>query len=193
MTKIKEMGRKFFVRPLVAILLALNIHPNVITVSSLILAVIAFFFYKNGTFWAGAIFLFWCGIFDTFDGEIARHKNMISKLGSFLDSTVDRINEFIIYFGLYFYYFGKTSYVHYWILVAIFGSMMVSYTRARAEGLGISPQVGIFERFTRIVLLIAGSVFGPRVMPYIIIILGIGTIQTTIQRIIFVRQRSEKD
>ncbi len=193
MREIKELGRKFFVRPLVAILLALKIHPNVITVSSLILAVIAFFFYRNGIFWAGAIFLFWCGIFDTFDGEIARRRKMISKLGSFLDSTVDRINEFIIYFGLYFYYFEKGSYVHYWILVAIFGSMMVSYTRARAEGLGISPQVGIFERFTRIVLLIAVSVFGPRVMSYVIIILGIGTIQTMIQRMIFVRQRSKKD
>ena len=83
--------------------------------------------------------------------------------------------------------------MHYWILVAIFGSMMVSYTRARAEGLGISPQVGIFERFTRIVLLIAGSVFGPRVMSYVIVILGIGTIQTMIHRMIFVRQRSKKD
>jgi CDP-diacylglycerol--glycerol-3-phosphate 3-phosphatidyltransferase len=193
MAKIKEMGRRFFVRPLVAMLLALNIHPNVITVSSLLLAIIAFFFYKNGIFWAGAIFLFWCGIFVTFDGEIARRRNMITKLGSFLDSTVDRINEFIIYFGLYLYYIDKSSYIHYWILVAIFGSMMVSYTRARAEGLGISPQVGIFERFTRIFLLIAGSVFGPRVMSYVIIILGIGTIQTMIQRMIFVRQRSKKD
>lgn len=193
MTKIKEIGRRFFVRPLVALLLALNIHPNVITVSSLVLAIIAFFFYKNGVFWAGAIFLFWCGIFDTFDGEIARRRNMITTLGSFLDSTVDRINEFIIYFGLYLYYVDRSSYVHYWILVAIFGSMMVSYTRARAEGLGISPQVGIFERFTRIFLLIAGSVFGPTVMSYVIIILGIGTIQTTIQRMIFVRQRSTRD
>jgi len=192
-TKIKEILRKIFVHPFVAMLLALNVHPNVITVSSLVFASIAFFFYKNGIFWAGAIFLFWCGIFDTFDGEIARRKNMISKLGSFLDSTVDRINEFIIYLGLYVYYFDRASYVQFWILVAIFGSMMVSYTRARAEGLGISPQVGIFERFTRIVLLIIGSVFGPKVMPFIIIILGIGTIQTTIQRIIFVKQRSKRD
>jgi CDP-diacylglycerol--glycerol-3-phosphate 3-phosphatidyltransferase len=177
----------------VALLLSLNIHPNVITVSSLILACIAFFFYKNGTFWAGGIFLFWCGIFDTFDGEIARRRNMISKLGSFLDSTVDRINEFIVYFGLYFYYFDKAVYVQFWILLAIFGSMMVSYTRARGEGLGISPQVGIFERFTRILLLIIGSVLGPRFMPYVIIILGIGTIQTTVQRIVFVKRRSDKD
>jgi CDP-diacylglycerol--glycerol-3-phosphate 3-phosphatidyltransferase len=193
MAELKELGRKYFVRPIVALLLSLKIHPNVITVSSLVLACIAFFFYRQGTFWAGAIFLFWCGIFDTFDGEIARRRNMISKLGSFLDSTVDRINEFIVYFGLYFYYFDRAAYVQFWILLAIFGSMMVSYTRARGEGLGISPQVGIFERFTRILLLIIGSVLGTRYMPYVIIILGVGTIETTIQRIIFVKRRSSKD
>jgi len=193
MSEIKEIGRRLFVRPIVAVLMALNIHPNVITMASLVLAVVAFFFYKSGLFWVGAIFLFWCGVFDSFDGEIARRKNLTSKLGSFLDSTIDRVNEFIIYFGIYFYYNGKASYVQFWILVAIFGSMMVSYTRARAEGLGISPQVGLFERFTRIVLLIAGSIFGPRFMPYFIIILAVGTIQTTLRRIYFVKQKSRQD
>lgn len=193
MNKIKDMGRKIFVRPVVSFLVALNIHPNIITMSSLVLAVIAFFFYKSGIFWAGGIFLFLCGIFDTFDGEIARRKNMISKLGGFLDSTVDRVNEFIIYFGLYFYYYNRVSFVQFWIVVAIFGSMMVSYTRARAEGLGISPRVGLFERLTRIVLLVIGSVLGPRFMPYIIVILAIGTLQTTLQRIIFVKRSSSDD
>lgn len=193
MTEIKELGRRFFVRPIVALLMALKIHPNVITLASLVLALVAFFFYKGGLFWAGAIFLFWCGVFDSFDGEIARRRNLISKLGSFLDSTVDRVNEFIVYFGLYFYYHNIGSYIQFWILIAIFGSMMVSYTRARAEGLGISPQVGLFERFTRIVLLIVGSVLGPRFMPYVIIILAIGTIQTTLRRIYFVKQRSRQE
>ena len=118
---------------------------------------------------------------------------MISKLGGFLDSTIDRINEFIIYFGIYSYYHDKGGTIQFWILVAIFGSMMVSYTRARAEGLGISPQVGIFERFTRIALLIAGSVLGPRIMPYIIIILACGTTLTTLRRIFFVKEYSLKD
>jgi CDP-diacylglycerol--glycerol-3-phosphate 3-phosphatidyltransferase len=189
----KDAGRKYFVRPIVNLLCALNIHPNVITISSLVLAAIAFFFYKEGIFWAGAIFLFWCGVFDSFDGEIARRKNMISKLGGFLDSTVDRVNEFLVYFGLYLYYHSIDSYAQFWIPVAIFGSMMVSYTRARAEGLGISPQVGLFERFTRIILLVVGSILGPRFMPYIIIILVIGTLETTVQRIIYVKRRSNED
>lgn len=193
MTEIKEMGRKYFVRPIVGLLMALKIHPNVITVASLVLAIIAFFFYKNGVFWAGAIFLFWCGVFDSFDGDIARRRNMITKLGGFLDSTIDRVNEFIIYFGLFFYYYDEGGgAILFWTMVAAFGSMMVSYTRARAEGLGISPQVGIFERFTRIVLLIAGSVFGPEFMQYIIVILALGTILTTVQRILYVRKYSRE-
>ena len=193
MTDLKDIGRRFFVRPIVALLMALKIHPNLITMASLGLAVIAFFFYRSGVFWAGGIFLFWCGVFDSFDGEIARRRNLISKLGSFLDSTVDRINEFIVYFGLFFYYHDLGDHIQFWIIVAMFGSMMVSYTRARAEGLGISPQVGIFERFTRIVLLLAGSFLGPGLMPFVIIILAIGTIQTMLQRIIYVKKESCRD
>ncbi len=192
MTEIKELGRRFFVRPIVGLLMVLKIHPNVITVASLVLALIAFFFYKNGVFWAGAIFLFWCGVFDSFDGDIARRRNMITKLGGFLDSTIDRVNEFIIYFGMFFYYYDRGGPIPFWIMVAAFGSMMVSYTRARGEGLGISPQVGIFERFTRIVLLIAGSVFGPGFMQYIIVLLALGTILTTVRRILFVRKYSRE-
>lgn len=192
MQSIKDTGQQFFIKPVVGILLKLKVPPNVITFSSLAFAVIAFFFYRRGTFWAGAISLFLCGLFDTFDGEIARQTERVTTLGGFLDSTIDRINEFIVYFGLFFYYYGKENYVLIWILLALFGSMMVSYTRARAEGLGISPRVGIFERFTRFLFLIIGSLFGPRIMIYVFVVLTVGTIQTTLQRIIFVRHQSLK-
>jgi CDP-diacylglycerol--glycerol-3-phosphate 3-phosphatidyltransferase len=163
------------------------------TISSLIFAIIAFFFYRHGTFWAGAVFLFICGILDTLDGEIARQKNRITRMGGFLDSIVDRVNEFIVYLGLFCYYYNKENFVLFWIVIAMFGSLMVSYTRARGEGVGISPQIGIFDRFTRFIFLIAGSFFGPQIMIYMFVILAIGTIQTTIQRIIFVSKQSRKD
>ncbi len=192
MNQIKDLGRKFIVVPVVKILVRLKIHPTVITVSSLLLAIISLLFYWRGTFWAGAIFLFLCGLFDAFDGEIARRSNQVSEIGGFLDSTVDRINEFIVYLGLFCYYYGRTHYVLFWIFAAMFGSMMVSYTRARGEGLGISPQVGIFERFIRFTLLIIGSLLGPRIMVYVFVILTVGTIQTMIQRIIFTHKKSSK-
>ena len=192
MNQIKDLGRRFLIVPLVKTLVVLKIHPTVITVSSLFLAVLSFLFYWHGTFWAGAIFLLVCGLFDALDGEIARQTNRVSEIGGFLDSTVDRINEFIVYLGLFSYYYGRTPYVLFWIFTAMFGSMMVSYTRARGEGLGISPQVGIFERFIRFTLLIIGSFLGPRIMVYIFVILTVGTIQTMIQRIIFTHRKSIK-
>jgi CDP-diacylglycerol--glycerol-3-phosphate 3-phosphatidyltransferase len=181
MNQIKKIGRKLFVKPIVRVLVRSGIHPNVITTFSLLLAIISFLFYWKGTFWAGAIFLFLCGIFDTFDGEVARQ------------TTVDRINEFIVYLGLFCYYFNTANYVLFWIFLAVFGSMMVSYTRAKGESLGISPQVGIFERFNRFLLLIIGSFLGPNLMVYVLVILSIGTIQTMIQRIIYMHKKSLKN
>ena len=192
MSWIKDVGRKIFIMPIVSIAIQLGIHPNVITMLSLLLAVAAFLLYRQGIFWAGAIFLLFCGIFDTIDGEVARRTNRVTKIGGFLDSTVDRINEFIVYLGLYFYYYNRAPYVLFWIFVAMFGSMMVSYTRARGEGLGISPRVGIFERFTRFALLVIGSLLGPQIVVYVLAILSVGTIQTMIQRIIFTHRRSQE-
>ncbi len=186
MNRIKDSLRQLFLSPVVSVLVRWRIHPTTVTLSTLILAAGAGYFYAHGNFWAGAVIFFFCGIFDTFDGEIARRTGRVTKIGGFLDSTIDRINEFIIYLGLFLYYYHRLDWILVWILTALFGSLMVSYTRARAEGLGTTAAVGIFERVTRIVLLIAGSVFGPRVMPYIIIIIAAGTIVTMLQRMFFV-------
>ena len=193
MRKIKMLGSKYFVKPIVNILVRMKIHPNLVTLLSLLLGIVAFLFYWQGVFWAGAIFLFLCGIFDTFDGEIARQTNRVTKIGGFLDSTADRINEFLIYLGLFLYYYSHETYALFWIFTAMFGSMMVSYTRARGEGLGISPQVGFFERFTRILLLIIGSFLGKHIMIYVLVLLTLGTIQTMIQRIIYTHIKSAKN
>ncbi len=193
MRKIKMLGSKYFVKPIVNLLVKMKIHPNLVTLLSLLLGTVAFLFYWQGVFWAGAIFLFLCGIFDTFDGEIARQSNRVTKIGGFLDSTADRINEFLIYLGLFLYYYSHETYALFWIFTAMFGSMMVSYTRARGEGLGISPQVGFFERFTRILLLIIGSFLGKHIMIYVLVLLTLGTIQTMLQRIIYTHIKSAKN
>ncbi len=186
MNKIKELLRQHLLSPLVDQLIHLRIHPTAITLSTIIPAAAAGFFYARGHFRLAALFFFLCGIFDTFDGAIARKTNQVTKIGGYLDSTIDRVNEFIIYLGLFIFYYHRADWVLVWILAALFGSLMVSYTRARAEGLGMTAAVGIFERLTRIVLLIIGSVFGPRIMPYFLILLAAGTILTMLRRIFFV-------
>jgi CDP-diacylglycerol--glycerol-3-phosphate 3-phosphatidyltransferase len=191
MNKIKILGKKIFVLPIVKFLIKVGIPPNAITVLSLVIGVLTFFVYKNGTFWLGGIILFLGSILDTFDGEIARQTDKVTKFGGFLDSTFDRVNEFLVYLGLFFYYHHRMDYVLYWIMFALFGSIMVSYTRARGEGLGISPQVGIFERFVRLFFLIAGSFLGPKIMVYVLVIIAIGTFQTSLQRIFFLFKNSK--
>lgn len=192
MNAIKNLGRTCIVLPIVRILILFKIPPNAVTLASLVFAAVSAIFYWYGCFWAGAVFLLLCGLFDTFDGEIARQTKQVSNIGGFLDSTVDRINEFIVYFGLFGYYYTHERYALVWLFLALFGSMMVSYTRARGEALGISPQVGIFERLTRFTLLVIGSLFGPRVVIYVLVILTLGTIQTMIQRIIFTHVKSSQ-
>mgnify|MGYP001076503104 CR=1 FL=1 len=191
MKKIKALYKKIFLLPLVKLLIKLNITPNLITILSFIIAVFAFIAYKNGAFWVGGIILFFSSILDTFDGEIARQTNRVTKFGGFLDSTIDRVNEFLVYLGLFVYYFHRMDYVLYWILFALFGSLMVSYTRARGEGVGISPQVGLFERFVRLLFLIIGSFLGPKIMVYILIIIAIGTFITSLQRIFYLLNNSK--
>ncbi len=191
MKKIKALYKKIFLLPLVKLLIKLNITPNLITILSFIIAVFAFIAYKNGVFWVGGIILFFSSILDTFDGEIARQTNRVTKFGGFLDSTIDRVNEFLVYLGLFVYYFHRMDYVLYWILFALFGSLMVSYTRARGEGVGISPQVGLFERFVRLLFLIIGSFLGPKIMVYILIIIAIGTFITSLQRIFYLLNNSK--
>ncbi len=191
MNKIKLLGRKFFVYPIVKVLVRLKIPPNLITILSLFIAVGAFFAYRSGVFWLGGIILFFSSIFDTFDGEIARQTNRVSKFGGFLDSTIDRVNEFLVYLGLFAYYYHRVDYALLWVVFALFGSLMVSYTRARGEGLGISPQVGIFERFVRLFFLIVGSFLGTTIMIYVLVIISLGTFQTALHRVFYLFSNSK--
>lgn len=191
MNNIKSIFKKLVVRPIVKLLIKIRVSPNLITVLSLIIAIFAFWVYKNGVFWLGGIILFFSSILDTFDGELARQTNRVTKFGGFLDSTIDRVNEFLIYLGLFVYYYHRVDYALYWVFFALFGSIMVSYTRARGEGLGISPQVGLFERFVRLLFLIVGSFAGPKIMVYVLAVIAIGSFQTAIHRIVYLFQNAK--
>lgn len=191
MNNIKSIFKKLVIYPIVKLLIKIRVSPNLITVLSLVITIFAFWVYKNGVFWLGGIILFFSSILDTFDGELARQTNKVTKFGGFLDSTIDRVNEFLIYLGLFVYYYHRADYAIYWVFFALFGSIMVSYTRARGEGLGISPQVGIFERFVRLLFLIVGSFAGPKIMVYVLVIIAIGSFQTAVHRIIYLFQNSK--
>lgn len=188
---IKTLGRNYIIKPIAIVLSKIGIKPILITMLSLLLAVVAFHFYRSGLFITGAVFLVLSGLFDVFDGEVARLSGKVTKLGGFIDSTIDRISEFFIFFGLFLFYRDNRPWVLPWIFAAFFGSIMVSYTRARGEGLGISPQVGIFERFVRFCLLTIGSLLGHYIMAYVLILLTCGTLLTMIRRIFYIQKASK--
>jgi len=128
--------------------------------------VAAFFFgHANATnagkmfFYAGLV-IFGAGIFDMVDGRVARRNNQVTVFGSFFDSVIDRYSDVVLFFGLLVYY-GRINRFRYVVLVAfvMVTSLMVSYTRARAEALIGQCKVGFMERPERIVLILLGALF----------------------------------
>jgi CDP-diacylglycerol---glycerol-3-phosphate 3-phosphatidyltransferase len=149
-----------------------GVHPNVLSITGLFFSAAAGLLYSQGFFfWAAWVVLF-AGICDTLDGHIARRTNKNSHFGAFFDSTLDRYSDMFLFVGLAYFYAGghpfssvkAESQSSPWtvvvIVLAIAGSFMVSYTRARAEGLGVQCKAGMMQRPERITLLIIGSLLG---------------------------------
>jgi len=142
-----------------------RISPNTLTFIGLIINVVAAFFfgYARGAnadrmfFYAGLVII-GAGIFDMVDGRVARQTNQVSVFGAFFDSVIDRYSDVALFFGLLVYY-ARGNRFFYVVLVAFVmtASLMVSYTRARAEALIGSCKVGFMERPERIVLVILSA------------------------------------
>jgi CDP-diacylglycerol--glycerol-3-phosphate 3-phosphatidyltransferase len=155
--------------PLVHLLVRLGVTPNFVTATGLFFNIIAAIILiygainsERGDFsyvgWAGLIILF-AGLFDMLDGQVARTGKMTSKFGALFDSVLDRYSELIVLFGICYYlilqgYFFSSI----WGFIALIGSIMVSYVRARAEGLGIECKVGFMQRPERVILISAGAI-----------------------------------
>jgi phosphatidylglycerophosphate synthase len=163
----------------------LNISPDWITNLGLLLTVgvgtLAGLGYIR---WAGAAYIF-ASVFDALDGTLARVSGKGSRFGAFLDSTIDRFEEAIVFLGLAIYYARVGGL---WeiplILAATVGSLMVSYTRARAEGVGVVCKVGLVTRPMRVFIMIAGLVLDQVLIALIILV--VTSFFTTFQRIYYV-------
>jgi len=174
-----------------------RVHPNLLTMLGFALTVVAGVFYAvDHVRTAGALVLLG-GAFDVFDGRVARLSGLASKFGSFYDSTLDRISEVVVYLGLlslYNRYQADLTMIDL-ILLATAGSLMVSYTRARAEALGLDCTVGFMQRPERIVLLgggslLFGSMWEGKVISIVIIVIALLTNVTAVQRIVWVQRRA---
>jgi CDP-diacylglycerol--glycerol-3-phosphate 3-phosphatidyltransferase len=188
-----DVGRKFFAAPLTKLvpwIQKTGITPNGLTLIGFILTVVAAYLLASGSFVWGAVVLTLGSIFDMMDGHLARATGQTSLFGAFLDSSLDRYSESVILIGLTYYFAGQGRPTEVVLLTAtLVGSLMVSYTRARAEGLGIECKVGIFQRPERVVLLVVGLLFG-LIVP-VLWILAIFTNITAVQRIYEVYQQTK--
>ncbi|MCL2116537.1 MAG: CDP-alcohol phosphatidyltransferase family protein [Methanobrevibacter sp.] len=164
----------------------LDINPNFITISSLIIAILAAVSFGFNNLILGGVLILLSGFLDVFDGIIARYHNKVTKFGAFLDSTTDRFSDALIIIGLIAG--GYTN----WIIgvLAIHSSITVSYVRAVAESRGIPCTVGIGERASRLIILIAGAFIatymGNMYMSIAILVLVFVAYITVIQRIVHV-------
>ena len=137
-----------------------KIHPNVLTFLGLVINIWAAWLFAQGSFqWAGVVVI-GAGVFDMVDGRVARATSQVTRFGGFFDSVLDRYSDLALYMGLLVYY-ASINRFFYIVLTAIVmtGSVMVSYTRARAENSIPKCKVGFLERPERVVLIIIGALF----------------------------------
>ena len=182
----KETFRRL-IRPLARFLSAMRVRPDALTATGWTFSLCAALLFALGyTKTAGAVMLF-AGLFDALDGAVARESGRMSAFGAFLDSTLDRFSEAAIFVGVIFFY--AASHQPYAALlagVAMTFSLMTSYTRARAEGLGLDCEVGLLERAGRVVILslfsLAGLLFAG------LVLVATGALVTTAQRFLHVRR-----
>lgn len=154
---------RFLERHLVPWLVQARLKPNHISILGLLASLLAGIAFAYSPFWGGLLTLL-TGLLDTLDGTLARALGQSKRFGAFLDSVLDRYSEFIIYLGIWFYFYQRgatTPLFSLIILLILFGSLMVSYTRARAEGLGVHCLVGMFQRGERIVMLGSAGIINP--------------------------------
>jgi CDP-diacylglycerol---glycerol-3-phosphate 3-phosphatidyltransferase len=189
--KFIQSSARTILEPLAAAILRLGFSPDALTMTGLILSFLAGINIARGFFTTAAILLLLGGLCDILDGSMARRSGRASKRGAFLDSTLDRLAEICIFTGLIYHYRGETV----WqviVTLALTGSLMTSYARARAEGLGIECKVGILERPERLILMVLGLLLAPfqvggfGVLELVIAVLAILTYVTTLQRIVHV-------
>lgn len=179
-------------RPLTGALIRSRIHPNTLSYAGLAVSMAAAWVYGAGPLVTAALLLLVAGVFDLLDGAVAREGQRMSRFGAFLDSNLDRYAEIAVFVGILWRFQGEllTQTI---AVLAITGSLMVSYTKARAEGLGQEVSGGMLQRPERIVLLALGSFFHEGGLRVVLWILAVFTNLTSVQRMVLVAKSMRQE
>jgi CDP-diacylglycerol--glycerol-3-phosphate 3-phosphatidyltransferase len=187
------------INAMVRALASAGVNPNILTTIGVIInGVCGLLFGFGEFFWAGIVLIV-ANLFDMLDGNVARLSGHVTRYGSFLDSSLDRLSDMFAFVGIMIFYAGNSpqhSIMNVFLAsVGMMMSVMVSYTTARSEGLGVKANVGFLQRPERVVLLIIGalstwnwnstSYFANR-MPQVLWVLAIGSVWTLIHRMYYI-------
>ncbi len=181
-----QNGYMRLIAPLVRLFTRWGVSPNTLTAAGVIITFFAAAaFFLQSPRWGGFLVLLG-GLCDSIDGSLARNSGKASRFGALLDSSVDRYAEFAMLFGIGgFFLLGRDYLSSAGTFLALCGSFMVSYTRARAESLGFTAKVGIMQRPERIVFLGAGALIHPVALEIAIWMVALFSNYTALQRLRF--------
>ena len=170
------------------VLVRLGFSPSGLTVIGVLIACVAAALIAQGMLAIGGIVMLIAGVFDMFDGAVARMTDRATKFGALFDSVMDRVSEAVVLLGLLWFYLEDGEQLGaVLVYVSIVGSTLVSYVRARAEGLGIECKGGLMQRPERVASLGVGIIVGQWWEPAVLIVLGVIaalTVVTTVQRVV---------
>jgi CDP-diacylglycerol---glycerol-3-phosphate 3-phosphatidyltransferase len=192
------------ISPAVNFFIKRGVNPNFFTTLGLLLSVVTTYFLASGYIRLGGALILLSGTFDMIDGKVARATNRVTKFGALYDSTLDRYSEVMIFLGLAYYFVYKAEP---WIMggmdlsmlatlavsAALGGSIMTSYVRARAEGLGLECKVGIMQRPERVVYLGFGAFFHKYTLLLALILIAVLANFTAVQRLYYIWKNEKKE
>jgi len=190
-TRAIGLGSNKIIRLIVHGLALSKIHPNVLTFLGLVINMAAAALLAVGRFRLAGAVIIGAGLFDMVDGRVARETNRVTRFGGFFDSVLDRYSDLALLVGLLVWY-GSINRPFYVVLTAIAmtGSVMVSYTRARAENTIPTCKVGFMERPERVVLVIIGALFLH--MAQVLWVIAVLSNLTVVHRMIFTWQETKR-
>ncbi|MCL0065078.1 CDP-alcohol phosphatidyltransferase family protein [Dehalococcoidia bacterium] len=196
-SKLRPGLGRLLTEPIVRLIARTGISPNALTITGFLLNALVAGVLAGGYLFLGGFLVLFAGWFDMLDGALARISGKSTRFGTLLDSTVDRFSEAVVFLGLLVFYLAQGATLEILLIYfTIVGSIMVSYVRARAEGLGLRSEVGLFTRPERVILLALGllpSRISPVALLVVLWILAVGTMITVLHRLIHTWRQMKED
>ncbi len=191
----------WFIQPITRVCLTLGLTPFFFNILAVLFGIACMVFYMRGQLPTAGWMILLSGFADVMDGQIARARGMANAAGAFLDSTLDRFSEFAAFIGLSAFFGSGLPMLG--VLVALGGSLLVSYTRARGESLGVLCRGGLMQRAERILLLGVGSIIDPSlsealgresgfILTIIVVLIAVGTVGTAIYRTVWISRKLQE-